>query len=122
MEQLLPAVWDDDCVLGIRSGTEPDPEMPRTKPDPKLSGTLWAHIADIKRAWDGADVPQVERQALFLRYGLDWKADDIGKSQGVHRTTASRRIEAGVGRLTAWLNGKTYDDGDTDLDDEDVQV
>jgi DNA-directed RNA polymerase specialized sigma24 family protein len=68
-------------------------------------------------------VPQVERQALLLRFGLDWTVQAIGFNQGIGKTTAHERVERGIGRLVAYLNGKTYRDvQDGDGEYEDVQV
>lgn len=118
VERLLPAVWDETYAYGMSDPRTPDPDMPRSKPDPKVGGTIFAHLADIRSAWKGADVPQVERQALLLRFGLDWTVRSIGFNQGCDKGTATRRCERGVGRLVAHLNGKTYL-GDQDGDGED---
>lgn len=148
VEQLLPAVWDQTYAYGMDNPVAPRPifrckthiktkvfedeggtqevstcacveaSTRKATTNPKQSGTLWAHLGDIRQAWKLADVPQVERQALLLRYGLDWRAAEIGHNQGVSKRTAERRVEAGVGRLTAFLAGRTYDDGDAELDDE----
>lgn len=115
VERLIPAVWDDSYAYGMSDPAAPDPDMPRSEPDPKLGGTIYAHLADIRSAWRGADVPQVERQALLLRYGLDRTVQDIANNQGIGKTTAHERVERGVGRLVAFLNGKAYldyQDGD----------
>lgn len=118
VERLLPAVWDKTFAYGMSDPTLPDPEMPRAKPDPKIGGAIFAHLADINIAWARAEVPQVERQALLMRYGLDWTMRDVGFNQGVDKGTASRRCERGVGRLVAFLSGKEYgdvEDGDGEL-------
>lgn len=117
VERLIPAVWDDSYAYGMSNPYEPAPDMPRSKPDPKIGGTIFAHLADIRIAWQRADVPQVQRQALLLRFGLDWTVQDVATNQGTSKSTAHERIEQGVGRLVAYLNGKTYqdyEDGDGD--------
>lgn len=110
VEHLAPAIWDLTYSYGMRSPYQPDDDMPRSKLDPKTGGTLFAHLADMRRAWAHADVPQVERQAMLLRFGLGWTVQAIGDEQGVDKVTAMRRSERAVGRLVAYLNGKTYRD------------
>jgi DNA-directed RNA polymerase specialized sigma24 family protein len=111
VERLLPAVWDKTFAYGMADPSSPDPEMPRAKPDPKVGGTIFAHLADINIAWDRAEVPPDERRALYLRYGLDWTVKEIGFNQDCDKGTASRRCERGVGRLVSYLTGEAfYDD------------
>jgi hypothetical protein len=110
VEHLLHAVWDEGAAWGIKNPYEPDPSMPRVKLDPTCGGTLFAYLADIRSAWREADIPQVERQALLLRHGFDWLDREIAFCQGVSRNGARRRVERGVGRLVAHLNGKAYQD------------
>lgn len=147
VEQLLPAVWDDSYAYGMSNPHEPtpvyrckvhpkairpqgedggevvstcacvEPSTRRSAADPKTGGTIFAHLADIRIVWQRADVPQVERQALLLRFGLDWTVQAIGDAQGVTKKGAQLRVERGVGRLVAHLNGKSYhDDPDGDGD------
>ncbi|MFE6098996.1 hypothetical protein ACFVQ4_03435 [Streptomyces laurentii] len=51
VEHLLPAVWDMEAAYGIRSPTAPDADMPTGSIDPRTASTLFAHLADIRRAW-----------------------------------------------------------------------
>lgn len=119
VEQLLPAVWDQEYAYGMRNPTAPDPTMPKGTVDKKAGSSLNAHLADIRQAWKRTEIPQVERQALLLRYGLDWTQDEIARLLGAGRSTISERADRGVGRLTCWLNGVAYeDDYDGDLDAE----
>jgi DNA-directed RNA polymerase specialized sigma24 family protein len=110
VEQLLPAVWDSSYAYGMNDPTAPDPDMPRAAADKAHSNTLYAHLADIKAGWVKAPIPRPERQALFLRYGLDLRQSDIGKRQGVTQKAVSERLARGVGRIVATLNGQTADD------------
>ena len=109
VEQLLPTVWDPTYAFGMANPTAPDPDMPKAKADPKLGGTLYAHLADIQSAWRRADVPLVEARALLLRYGLDWTDKEIAGLDGVTPRAVRYRLERGVGRLTSWLNGSDID-------------
>lgn len=110
VEQLLPAVWDDDFAYGMRNPTAPDPDMPKVKANPKTAGTLYAHLADIKAGWARAPLPEEERRALFMRYGLDWPQKHIARHEGAAESTTSERLARGVGRIVAALNGDTYEE------------
>ncbi|MDH6462026.1 DNA-directed RNA polymerase specialized sigma24 family protein [Micromonospora sp. A200] len=105
VERLLPAVWDSSFAYGMEDPRAPDPDMPRTKPNPKTGNTLYAHLADIKGAWRSTYLPLEERQALFLRYGMDWLERDIAAQLATPRQTISDRLIRGVGRIVAHLNG-----------------
>lgn len=118
VEHLAPAIWDPTYAYGMRNPYQPDDDMPKAKPDPKVGGTIFAHLADMRKAWAEADIPQVERQALILRFGFGWTQRNIGFNQGVSQQAAQQRIDRGVGRLVAFLNGKSYrevEDGDGDV-------
>lgn len=123
VEALVFAIWDKDAAYGIQSERVADPTMPKAKSNPAHSHTLYAMLADIRQAWKYADIPQVERQALLLHYGMGWTPKEIGLNQEVTDRAALYRIERGVGRLTAWLNGHQYHDGYAPvLEDEGVTV
>ncbi|MEU3045836.1 hypothetical protein ABZ705_04745 [Streptomyces sp. NPDC006984] len=111
VEHLLPAVWDDGAAYGIRSPTAPDADMPKGTVDPKTASTLFAHLADIRQGWATCDLSLEERRALFLRYALDWPDDLIAARDGVTGRAVRYRIERGVGKIAARLNGTTYVDG-----------
>jgi hypothetical protein len=114
VEQLLPAIWDRDTARGMINPTAPDPDMPRAKANPKLGNTLYAHLADIHTAWRVAPLTLAERQALFFRYALDLPLTAIGVALGIRRQSATERIESGIGRLAAYLNGEGVCTFDTD--------
>lgn len=123
VELMLPTLWDGARVWGVQREEVIDPQMPKAKANPAHGNTLGAMMADVQRAWALCDLPYRERRVLVLRYGLDWELEDIGFNQGVPKSTAMRRAERGVGRLTAWLNGKDYETTDkTPAADAVVQV
>lgn len=122
VEVLVATVWDEVAAFGIQQDNVPDPGMPKSAKNPAHSNTLYAMLADIREAWKRTDIPQVERQALLLHYGLGWTQKDIAFNQEVNQSTALRRIERGVGRLTAWLNGDAYHDDYDAPADADVHV
>ncbi|MEU7643383.1 hypothetical protein [Streptomyces huasconensis] len=116
VEHLLPAVWDDETAYGIRNPQAPDADMPKGTTDPKAASTLFAHLADIRRSWAAAPLSLGERQALVLRYGADLPDDEAGALQGVTDRAVRYRLERGVGKLAAWLNGREYVDGYDELE------
>lgn len=111
VEQILPAVWDEDVVWGVQNPHSPDPDMPRSKGSPKEANTLWAHIGDVRWAWSEAFLPATERRALFLTYVMGWTQEEIGFNQEVSHQAVSKRIKKGLERLTNWLNNDKYRPG-----------
>lgn len=112
--QLLPAVWDQTYAFGMANPVAPDPDMPRSKPDPKTGGTIFAHLADIRGAWDRAELPHSERVALLLRHGLGWTDDEIAALDGVTGRAVRYRLERGAERLASHLNGRDWREADED--------
>ncbi|GGN40028.1 DNA-directed RNA polymerase specialized sigma24 family protein [Actinoplanes campanulatus] len=104
VERLLPAVWDPGMVV-VENPTAPDPDMPRTKSNPKTANTIYAMLADIRRAWRHAPATLAERQAMLLRYGMGMSKTETGHILGIGRKAASQRLDLGVGRLADYLNG-----------------
>jgi hypothetical protein len=118
VEHILPAVWDGEAAYGIKAEQVPDADMPRGHKDPKKGSPLFAHIADIKQAWKCTDLSLAERQAVFLRFAFDEHDDTIAAYQDVSGRAVRYRIERGVGKLTAHLNGDKYIDGYDQLEAE----
>ncbi|MER8116247.1 hypothetical protein [Streptomyces sp. NPDC094031] len=112
---LLPAVWDVEAAYGIRNPTAPDADMPRGTVDKKSAGTLFAHLADIRRGWATAPLSLVERRALFMRFALDWDDRRMAAREAVTDRAVRYRLERGVGKLAAHLNGLDYVDGYDEL-------
>lgn len=108
---LLPAVWDSG-VTQVRNPHEPDPDMPKVKADPKLSGTILAMLADIRSAWKCAPLVHEDRVALFLTYAVDWSQQEVADVSVVDRSTVSRRLARGLNILLFTLNGKEWEDND----------
>jgi hypothetical protein len=118
VEHILPAVWDGDAAYGMKAEQVPDADMPRGHKDPKKGSPLFVHIADIKHAWKHTDLSLPERQAVFLRFAFDEHDDVIAAFQEVSGRAVRYRVERGVGKLTAHLNGDKYIDGYDQLEDE----
>ncbi|MEU0739286.1 sigma-70 region 4 domain-containing protein [Streptomyces sp. NPDC006134] len=108
-------MWSPEAAYGIRNPQAPDADMPKGTVDPRSAGTLFAHLADIRRAWALCELSEGERRALFLRYGLDWPDQEIAAEDGVTDRAVRYRLERGVGKLAAWLNGRQYVDGYDEL-------
>ncbi|GFH36016.1 hypothetical protein [Streptomyces pacificus] len=53
---------------------------------------------------------------MFLRFALDWPDAVIAARDSVTDRAVRYRLERGVGKLAAWLNGRTYVDGYDDID------
>ncbi|WP_328310314.1 sigma-70 region 4 domain-containing protein [Streptomyces sp. NBC_00442] len=111
VEHLLPAVWDDEAAYGIRNLQAPDADMPKGSVDPKAASLLFAHLADIRRGWVTAPLTPGERQAIVLRYGADLPDAEAATLQGVTDRAVRYRLERGVGKIAAHLNGRPYVDG-----------
>lgn len=105
VELLLPAVWDSEYAYGMRNPTAPDPDMPTGTVDKKNGGTLFAHLADIRSAWNRAPLTLEQRRALLMRFGFDMQQKEIAAREGTYKMAVSRTVESGVGALVGWLNG-----------------
>ncbi|WP_327431394.1 hypothetical protein [Streptomyces sp. NBC_01236] len=116
IEHLLPAVWDTEAAYGIRNPQAPDADMPKGTVDKKAAGALFAHLVDIRRGWATAPLSLVEKRALFMRFALDWDDRRIAAREAVTDRAVRYRLERGVGKLTAHLNGREYIDGYEELD------
>ncbi|MEU2111491.1 hypothetical protein [Streptomyces sp. NPDC019507] len=116
VEHLLPAVWDGEAAYGIRNPTAPDADMPKGTVDKKAAGTLFAHLADIRRGWATAPLSLAEKRALFMRFALDWDDRRIAAREAVTDRAIRYRVERGVGKLAAHLNGTTYIDSYDELE------
>lgn len=116
VEHLLPAVWDVEAAYGIRNPTLPDADMPKGTVDKRAAGTLFAHLADIRRGWKAAPLSLAEKRALFMRFALDWDDQRIAAREGVTDRAIRYRLERGVGKLAAHLNGSEYIDSYDELE------
>lgn len=121
VEKTLTAMWDRDSAYGMKNDLAPDADMPKGHVDKKKGSDFGAHLADVRRAWDAGPLSLVEKQAVFMRYALDQEQEVIAGFQAVTQQAVSYRIERGVGKLAAHLNGERYIDGYDDLADRDAQ-
>ncbi|MFE0964030.1 MULTISPECIES: hypothetical protein [Streptomyces] len=111
VEHVLPYLFDDEAAYGIKAEVYVEDGMPKGYSDPSKGNSVYASLADVRLAWEQAELTLAERQAVFMRYVLDDELKVIADLQDVKASTAMRRHERGVGKLTAWLNGEKYVDG-----------
>ncbi|MBQ0949276.1 MULTISPECIES: hypothetical protein [unclassified Streptomyces] len=117
VERTLPAVFDPDSAYGMKNDLAPDADMPKAQTDKKKGSNFPAQLADVRRAWERGPLSLVEKQALFMHYALDAHDDWIASFQGVTDRAVRYRIERGVGKLAAHLNGEKYIDGYDQLEE-----
>lgn len=108
IEKLIPGVWDEWRVLELPDDLRPDPDMPKTpQVDPRRSTDKVTELADIQRAWAGADLTLRQRQAVLLVYGLDMAVTEAATCLTVTQQTVSEHCFKGVTVLMHHLNGTT---------------
>jgi DNA-directed RNA polymerase specialized sigma24 family protein len=117
IERLIPTLWDETYAYGMSNPNQADADMPKVKTAKNETCTLFAHLADIKAAWQRAELRDEERAVLLLQYGLDWSQDEIALHQGVTQQAVSYRAKRGVGLLMAWLNGSDYTDSASEAEE-----
>lgn len=111
VEHMLPALFDPDAAVhGPKVTTRPDADMPKGHVDKKKGSPFLAHLVDIRVGWARAPLSLEERQAMYLRYGLDCTVKEAGIVLGCRHQRVSERCERGVGKLVAYLNGGEYVD------------
>lgn len=120
VERTLPAVFDPSSAYGVKNEAAPDADMPKAQTDKKKGSNFPAQLADVRRAWERGPLSLVEKQALFMHYALDAHDDVIASFQGVTDRAVRYRIERGVGKVAAHLNGEQYIDGYDQLAEDDV--
>ncbi len=105
VRRLLPGVWDGAFMWHSITETPPDRDMPRGTTNPATGGTLAAHLADVRSAWQRAPLSIEERRALVLVVGLDWTQQETAHNQRVDQSTVSRRVRAGLSKMVDFLSG-----------------
>ncbi|XVS66049.1 sigma factor-like helix-turn-helix DNA-binding protein [Actinosynnema sp. CA-299493] len=105
VERLLPTVWGGTWAWGMQNPQAPDPDMPRATSVASQSGTYWAHLADIRTAWQRTFLTRELRAALLLTYGWGWTQEEIAEHEHVSQRAISKRIARGLELLTNHLNG-----------------
>lgn len=103
---LLPAVWDESYAYGLPDREDaPEQDMPKSASNKARANNHWAYIADVKTGWGKTPLTRLERRALLMSYGLGYTHAEIAGIEGVPRQNISRRIDTGIKKITACLNG-----------------
>lgn len=103
---LLPAVWDEAYAYGLpERDNAPEKDMPKAAANKARGNSHWAYIADIKTGWKKTPLTLDERRALVLYFGIGWTQRDIAFNQNVSLSTVNMRLNSGVTKITALLNG-----------------
>ena len=104
----MPCLWDEDLAIqGIPNPYKPPHDMPQgSPPDPSHAGSHIAHVADLQKAWVTADLSHGQRQSLFLRFGLDSLQMEIATDLDIEQSTVTRRLDSGIGKIRASMNGR----------------
>lgn len=123
VERILPAMFDPDGMAwGMKNDQAADADMPKSPVDKKKGSSYLAHLTDVRAAWNhrtAAGLSQDEQRAVWLRFCLDLTVEEAGHILDCHKSSVTRRVERGVGKLCSFLNGERYVDGyDGSADDE----
>lgn len=102
VEALLTGLWNDGVVV---DETAPDEGMPRAKANPSHLGGIVVGLIDIRRAV-GRVADEQGQAILRLHYGDGKTQRQIAAATGISQATVSRRLDALVSELLAWLNGE----------------
>ncbi|MFC4335999.1 hypothetical protein [Salininema proteolyticum] len=104
VEMLMPYMWGHDYAYGIHSVYAADPDMPRGRANPAEGCTLWAVMADLKRAWVRADLTDLEREVIVLVYGARMGLGEVAAKLRVEGCAVETALYEGVGKLLDHLN------------------
>jgi len=114
----MPCLWDEDlAVNGISNPLAPPPDMPKATANPSHTNTHIAHMADLRRAYQGAGLSNGQRQVLFLRFSLDSLLEEIAWDLSIDERTVRRRLDSGIGKIRASMNGRPSNRYEEDKDD-----
>lgn len=102
IEQLLPAIWDEDFLF---DPPQQDDREKRGRQDPAEGNNWPALIADIHRAWKGADLTIDQRAFLMMRFGEGRTIDHCAKVMQVSKETVLKQVKQGVSAIARELHG-----------------
>lgn len=106
--ELLLTAYFNEGVLDREESVEPG--MPKAASNPARQGTVMASMIDIERGLARSGLTNTARAAIYLHYGRGWTKKDSAEFLGKAPSTISEAIDRGVSVITAWLNGKTYEE------------
>jgi hypothetical protein len=107
VERLIPYIWDDSYAYRATNPMAPDPDMPRGQSSPARSGTMWAAVADVKRAWKASRLTTMERQAILCGSGLGWPRKLTAERIGAVPAMVDTAVYEGVGKMVNFLEDGT---------------
>lgn len=100
----------DWCKTRVENAT--DPIHRKSASNPKKGNTALAEMIDVRDAWAKAPLTIDQRRALFLAFGLPprqrWSQEEVGFNQGVSQQAISKRIDKGMEKIIARLNGGVW--------------
>lgn len=103
---LMPAIWDESYAYSLPDrDDQPDADMPKATGNKAHKNNHWAYIADIKTGWKDTPLSLEERRALLMSFGLGWRQSEIARHESVVQSVVSGRINRGIKKITARLNG-----------------
>ena len=103
----MPCLWDESLVVyGIGNPTAPPPDMPKATVNPSHAYAHIAHVADLCRAYQRSGLSIGQRQVLLLRFGLDSLLTEIAWDLSIDERTVRRRLDSGIGKIRASMNGR----------------
>lgn len=102
LDQLLPAIWNEDV---IHDPPQLDGDKTRGGTDPAEGGNWIVAVADIRRAWNLANLDAEQRNLLSLRYNHKLTVDVIASLLGKSKETVIRDLRVCLSRLAVALHG-----------------
>lgn len=115
----MPCLWDEDlAVNGINNPLAPPADMPKAVVNPSHAYTHTAHVADLHRGYQRAGLSTGQRQVLFLRFGFDSLLTEIARDLSIDERTVRRRLDSGISKIGASMNGRPSNRYEEDKDDD----
>lgn len=116
----MPCLWDESlAVYGISNPLAPPPDMPKATANPSHAGSHMAHMADLHRAYHVAGLSIGQKQVLFLRFSLDSLLEEIAWDLSIDEHVVRRRLDSGIGKIGASMNGRPSNKHEEDEDEDD---
>lgn len=109
VEMLLVAIWNGGV---IDDELHPEHGMPKSKANPAHMGNGPVYMLDLARALEETELSAKTRVAIRLHYGEGLSQTDVGEVLGIAQKNARERIDLGVSRIVATLNGKEMEEED----------
>lgn len=110
ISSLIPGVWDSSEVLEATNPYAPDPEMPKSTPDPRAASTRTAECADIQQAWAGASLSRSHRASVVIVEGMGGSVADVARHLSISYAEAAVIHDTAIGNIGTFLNGKPFPD------------